>query len=105
MEQKVGMAIEKHVILPNHSAMIDLIVTHIHLAKADANLTKKLMQYVRLATDYQALRDAGDKNRFSTAEIGTDWLHQDLYDEIKLITDNLQSQYNDLIMLSAPGEK
>jgi uncharacterized protein (DUF2164 family) len=102
--QKVGLAVETRVILPNHEAMIALIETHIHLAQADKNLTKKLMEYIRLATEYQALRDAGDTTQFSITKIGSDWLHQDLFDEIKDITDKLQSQYDDLIRLSATRE-
>ena len=97
LDQRMGVAIEKEVILPNHQAMIQLIETRIHLAQPESKLMAELMRYVKRATEYQALREAGDTSHFSTDEIGTDWLHQDLFEEIKRITETLQSQYNALV--------
>lgn len=93
LDQKLGVEIEKNVILPNHKAMIQLIETRVHLAQPDGDLTAKLMRYVKQATEYLALREAGDTTHFSINEIGTDWLHQELFEEIKRITRSLQSQY------------
>jgi len=97
LDQRMGLEIEKGVILPNHRAMIQLIETRIHLAQPDSKLMAELIRYVKRATEYQALRDAGDTRHFSTNEIGIDWLHQDLFEEIKRITETLQSQYNGLV--------
>ena len=77
--------------------MIQLIETRIHLAQPESKLMVELMKFVKRATEYQALRDAGDTSQFSTDEIDTDWLHQELFDEIKRITNTLQSRYNDLV--------
>ncbi len=97
LDQRMGLEIEKGVILPNHRAMIQLIETRIHLAQPDSKLMAELIRYVKRATEYQALRDAGDTSHFSTNEIGIDWLHRDLFEEIKRITETLQSQYNGLV--------
>lgn len=97
LDQRMGLEIEKGVILPNHRVMIQLIETRIHLAQPDSKLMAELIRYVKRATEYQALRDAGDTSHFSTNEIGIDWLHRDLFEEIKRITETLQSQYNGLV--------
>jgi hypothetical protein len=97
LEQRLGRQIEKNVILPNHKAMIEIIETRIYLAQPKKELIEELMKYVKRATEYQALRDADDLSHFSMDEIGTEWLHQGLFEEIESITNTLQSRFNKLV--------
>src|SRR3954469_22872628 len=59
LRQRVGDAIERNVILPNHEQMVRIIESSIHLAESDQAGFDQMLQYVRHVAVYKAMRESG----------------------------------------------
>jgi hypothetical protein len=55
--------IEQDILLPNHSEIVKIIESNIHLAGADKEFEKHLMDYMRHVDVYKSCRAAGIKDK------------------------------------------
>lgn len=56
---QLGREIENEVLIPNHTAAVKIIASKMHLACADHDLEKLLLEYVRHVEVYRTLKSAG----------------------------------------------
>jgi hypothetical protein len=96
LRQKVGAAIERNIILPNHEAMVKIIEGNIHLAESDALAFNQMLSYVRHVAVYRAMRESGcqDKDPIS---LGEPWPSK-LLPIIEATTYKLQTDYDRLLV-------
>lgn len=91
---RVGEAIEKNVILPNHLKMVGIIESNIHLAESDGTAFSQMLQYVRHVSVYRALRESGIVDT-DPLDLGEPWPSQFL-EVIERTTGELQERYDKL---------
>src|SRR6185295_3529658 len=97
LRQRVGTEIEKTFILPNHDEIIKLIESKIHLAKADAELLKQLLTYIRHIAVYKAMRSSG-VFEYDPIHLGEPWPEK-LFPLIEERVKALQQNYDTLLDL------
>jgi len=101
LEQKIGAVIEEKIIMPNHGEILKLIEAKMHLAHGDGLLMEELKKYLKHISVYQALQEAGEKDKFPE-DVGEPW-PQAL---IPLVEDRvyaLQARYDELLKLYHPS--
>ena len=94
LRRKVGDAIERNTILPNHDEMVKIIQSNIHLAEGDGRAFDQMLKFVRHVAVYRAMREAGFHDKDPIA-LGEPWPDQ-LLPIIEKTTYELQRQYDDL---------
>lgn len=95
LRARVGEAIESKVVLPNHQETVRVIQENIHLAQADKELEKLLLQYVRHVAVYAAMRDAGCRD-MDPVTLGEPWPDK-LFPAVAERTQRLQTEFDQLI--------
>ncbi|MCJ2099472.1 hypothetical protein [Methylobacterium sp. E-046] len=88
----IGREIEMNEVLPNHTEIVQIIQSKIHLSQASPELQAALMQYVRHVAVYKAMRAAGDDDRFPIA-LGEVWPDK-LFGLIEANTKGLQKDFD-----------
>jgi hypothetical protein len=101
LEHRLGVEVEKNIIIPNHTEIVDIIENNIHLAQADEELLDLLQAYLNDVEIYKALREAGETQLFSVDKSGDEWWHQSLFDAIQSRTNQLQRDYEKLIEITS----
>jgi hypothetical protein len=95
--KQIGARIEADFILPNHSEMVKIIETRIHLAELDPELQAEILSYIDHVAVYNAAIAAGFKDLHNTQrDLLTPWPHQ-LFPLIEARTRSLQSQYESVL--------
>lgn len=91
--KRIGSRIETDFILPNHSELVKIIETKIHLAEPSAALQDALLKYIDHVTVYNAAVAAGFTDLHDTEKhLMTPW-PQDLFPLIEERTLKLQREY------------
>lgn len=63
LKEKIGSNIEKNIILPNHSEIIDIIEKNTYLCQ-DEEIIDLLVKYIKHISIYNAIRESGDQTTF-----------------------------------------
>jgi hypothetical protein len=88
-------------LFPNQSRAVEIIETKFHLARADANLGRELLAFVRHVAVFHALRDAGLTT--NPISVGEPWPDK-LLPLVRERTDRLQKEYEQLLTeITVPG--
>ncbi|MFQ4136699.1 hypothetical protein PGN35_010290 [Nodosilinea sp. PGN35] len=89
--------LETHFVLPNHRAILEVLESKIHLARAPKELSEQIFQYIRHVAVYQALREVGisDKDPVDFNEP----FPQDLFRLVNEKKEALQAEYDELLDL------
>jgi hypothetical protein len=95
LRRKVGDAIEKNVILPNHEEIVRIIQSNIHLAQCDAAAFEVMLRYVRHVAVYKAMREAGCHDR-DPISLGEPW-PDDFLPIVEKTTGASQQQFDALV--------
>jgi hypothetical protein len=92
LRQRLGAAIEKDVILPNHEQVVSLLQAKFHLAQANPEMVQAIFRYLRHVAVYRALRGEKcyDKNPI---DLGEPW-PGNLFHLVRGKLDQLQAQYD-----------
>lgn len=98
LRRKVGEAIEKDFILPNHGEIVSIIQSNIHLAECDEASFKTLLRYVRHVSVYRAMRESGCHDR-DPISLGEPW-PADFLPLIEEMTRKLQHRYDALVTIT-----
>lgn len=100
-KKKLAYQIEKDVLLPNHSEILEIIESNIHLAKPDSEFEKKILMYIRHVNVYKALRSADiwDKDPIYFEEPYPHGFFESLETHLK----SLQNEYDEIITLRKNG--
>jgi hypothetical protein len=101
LEHRLGVEVEKNIVIPNHTEIVDIIENNIHLAQANEELLDLLQAYLNDVEIYKALREAGETQLFSVEKSGDEWWHQSLFDAIQSRTNQLQRDYEKLIEITS----
>lgn len=99
LRRKIGAAIEKNVILPNHEEIVKIMQSNIHLAVPDPRMFQVMLQYIRHVAVFKAMRqeECHDKDPI---HLGEPW-PDNLFPLIKKTVDTLQDQYNQLVQINS----
>jgi hypothetical protein len=95
--------LESHFILPNHGAILEVLESKIHLARAPKELSEQIFRYIRHIAIYQAIREVGilDKDPMDFNEP----FPQDLFRLVNEKKDALQAEYDKLLDLERDKPK
>lgn len=58
LSPEIRKRLESHFILPNHEAIMEVLESKIHLARASKELSEQIFQYIRHIAIYQVIREA-----------------------------------------------
>ncbi|HYJ05426.1 MAG TPA: hypothetical protein VEX43_09850 [Chthoniobacterales bacterium] len=95
LKSKIGYAIEREVLLPNHAEIIRVLETKIHLADCDDLTFQQMLLYIRHVAVYRALRGVGCHD-VDPIRLGEHW-PKDFYPSIEATVKKLQSEYDRLM--------